>query len=78
MSDRDLLCCVDLRAWIGTQPSDFHCKEIMSYFGALEGRNIVTLCSSMPKLALTQPPDSEIKTAKNAVFVHCEGSCRVP
>ena len=48
----------------------------MNCFGALEGRNIVTSCPLLPKLALTEPVDIG-KMPEVLLFVHCEGSCCV-
>ena len=74
------ICCAaqHLKSWRGAQPSYVHCKAIINYFRALEGRNTTASCPFLPKLLLTEPVDDEKYLPElvpaSVSFVHCEAS----
>ena len=74
------ICCAaqHLKVWRGVQPSYVHCKAMINYFRALEGRNTTVSCPLMPKLLLTEPLDKEKNLPKggpaSVSFVHRVGS----
>ena len=73
------ICCAvqHLKTWGGAQPSYVHCKAMINYFRALEGRNTSASCPFLPQLLLIEPLDNDNICQKGALLAWVSYTVRV-